>query len=650
MVTVPVGLWDRNIGLGRMSTILNNAGGVAKKVAQGLFTETHTLETVVDAATMGNYLSSTYKIELGDDPTEWFSETKDVLDAGNYQAFKTELADLVLEDKGSFYQFDGSSFVHNPNFTPTQIRAFSPKKVALLGLGATLAAIASGCGSGSNQITLDDDPHVVTQPPSFETVNVSYVEGVPTPVVLASAENINGGGGDILARIYNPITNETIAVSENNGGLDSLIYNFKFELNKLAPGEGYSGLKVEFLHSETGTVITPLNDTVPEFYFPNLASLEIDSGKYDGNRTITVPISNIASDERDYRAQDVRVELYENGKLLGKTSIDGIALDPNRKIDAVINGIELGPGTHQITTVVKYHNGVSQEESRDGFNVNVAFPVPTSTPTRDIQVTPTPELEITPTATPAPAFEFVCHGCEDDEQYNKFAAIAKSDYEHVAGVYGINTDEAAFKARLNVSGPFKGGYGFELWYTGLYGSQSWVGINDWTENPDDHGLKGEIATAFNATLFPPKDKHDKWYSALEEGLTFYASGRVNPADNNQWVDLAGMNEDGTINTMASGGIPADEAYALLEENPELFWQRRAYGDFVPSHVVGGDLIRLAIRGGLTPQNLREVVIPNLMEHSQKGGLTKEGIQKSFDAAGVNIDFGLIQKGIDFAYK
>jgi len=137
---------------------------------------------------------------------------------------------------------------------------------------------------------------------------------------------------------------------------------------------------------------------------------------------------------------------------------------------------------------------------------------------------------------------------------------------------------------------------------------------------------------------------------LNEGLAMYGSGEINRDSGNEWVDLSGINKDGTINTKASGGVPADEAYALLEKNPELFWKRRAFGHYIAGHVIGTDFINIAIRNGLTPEKFRDSVVPSLMEHSQNGKLKKEGIQKSFESADVNIDYGLIQKGIDIVYK
>ncbi len=296
---------------------------------------------------------------------------------------------------------------------------------------------------------------------------------------------------------------------------------------------------------------------------------------------------------------------------------------------------------------------------------------PTNTPTLDNLVTPTAkpspttnlENNVTPTpqATATPEIvgphKLYCPTCTEKE-FNNFNSALDKAWGIVKDVYGREPNDKIV-VYTNAS---KQAYGIALMQEVLdaRGSLDFLKTShdDIGGYPISHffvdhqgimGIDHELAHRFNQSLFPPKDKNDPWYQTLDEALAFYADGRINRDKGNEWVDLAGLNKDGTINTMASGGIPVDEAYALLEQNPELFWKRRGHGDYNPRHVVGSDLINLSIRGGLTYERFRDILVPELARYSKGDGLTKEGIQKSFEAAGVKINYALIEKGIELLY-
>ncbi len=179
----------------RFEEALDAARSFAVNGAINLTTEMRPLEHIVDIDLMHSYLSNKYSIRLGKKPTMWASEAKRGLVGEHYESFVEDISGVVLvkthyqnnpngsggSESSMYYTFDGHRFARDPYFKPTLVRRISGQKLALIGLGFTIAGL--GCTS-----TLASDPEPTTiVPPPDDSEDNSYGSHVATSTVKADS-------------------------------------------------------------------------------------------------------------------------------------------------------------------------------------------------------------------------------------------------------------------------------------------------------------------------------------------------------------------------------------------------------------------------------------------------------------------------------
>ncbi len=240
---------------------------------------------------------------------------------------------------------------------------------------------------------------------------------------------------------------------------------------------------------------------------------------------------------------------------------------------------------------------------------------PTIAPNNIIQVTPETIPTVVQPVVQAPIepFKLQCSRCSP-AQLDSFSKIAKADYEHVLRVYGISEEDAELAIGVGEKG-----WGATFRYNGNEANTANTGFLDFTEDPEDRGLKHELAHAINHTSFLT------YHSWFDEGLAMYASGE--------------------INTFLENGM-----LQRLEKmrNDPSYWNE--FKDAHPGHTIGSHVFgSLAGEYGMTEEQNRTAL--SILQN-KRHPLTRNDIQDAFQTAlGTHIDtFDAVAPGIKSLYR
>lgn len=262
-------------------------------------------------------------------------------------------------------------------------------------------------------------------------------------------------------------------------------------------------------------------------------------------------------------------------------------------------------------------------------------PIVTPAPTQEPTITPTPTLEATVTPEITGPYKLYAPTATPEE-FNNFNSALDKAWGIVKNVYGMEPNDKIV-VYTNTS---KQTYGISLMQEVLdaRGSLDFLktphdDIGGYTIrhfNPEEPGLKHEIAHRFNQSLFPTKNNIEPWYNTFDEGSAMYASGEIDEFIRNG----------------------AEKPYKEYKENPDK-WKSRLGG--VPGHTVGYVLfVGLSVDYNLTPEK-NTIALKKLAEYYKEPGIktNKEMIKAAYEQAlGVSLEplFKLLESGITLLYK